>query len=386
MELAHRGNPVKRTPEFALSAPFAAVMALAAALVGCGSGSARTGVPSGSPSVADTVDSIIRAEMQRTGVPAISLGLAKNGSVIYAQSYGVANLQTGDPATRGTVFEIASLTKQFTAALILQLQEQGLLTVDDPVAMRLPGYGFPSDVTIAMLLHHASGLPDYLDLPAFQQWYFTGVSEPTVLAAIAQAPLQFAPGTSWTYSNSNYFVAGAIIEKLTGLSYAENLAQRIFGPLAMSNTYYELAPAPPAAAGYTVRGGVVAPVSLGARSSLFAAGALSADIGDLLVWNHALFSGAVVSPASFKLMTTPAAIGAGDGSFYGFGLFLDTYQGRPRAFHTGDINGFLSYSELFLDDGFSLVLLMNADFDDQQALGDKVYGAVCGGPATVPIC
>lgn len=121
------------------------------------------------------------------------------------------------------------------------------------------------------------------------------------------------------------------------------------------------------------------------RSALFAAGALSSDVADVLKWDQALYSGTAVSAASFKVMTTAAPVSV-QATPYGFGLALDPYRGRPRAYHTGYINGFLSYNELFLDDGFALVVLMNADFDDQQALGDSVYDAICGAPQFAATC
>jgi CubicO group peptidase (beta-lactamase class C family) len=324
--------------------------------------------------------------MQRRSLPAVAIALAKNGVVIYAQSYGVADLGSGEPAVPGTVFELASLTKQFTAALVLQLHEEGLLGLDDSLASLLPQYGFSPAITVRMLLNHTSGLPDYLNLPEFQQWYVSGVPEPTVLNAISHTALQFEPGSAWQYSNSNYFVLGAVIESVTNQSYAETLAQRIFTPLALASTYYALPPRPPAALGYTLRGGAVSQVRMADRSALFAAGALSSDVADVLKWDQALYSGTVVSAGSFKEMTSPAPVSVQSGIPYGFGLALEPYRGRPRAYHTGDINGFLSYNELFLDDGFALVVLMNADFDDQQALGDSVYDAICGTPQFAATC
>lgn len=353
---------------------FLGVIAMASELVGCGSGGGSHPAQSAIPA---TVDQVVKAEMQRVGIPAVAVGFAKNGANIYVQSYGVTNLQTNQPAQTDTVFELASLTKQFTAALIMQLQQNGMLTVDDSAATYLPSFGFPHEITIRMLLNHTSGLADYTNFPAFQQWYLTGVSEATVLTAIQQAPLQFTPGTQYAYSNSNYFVLGSIIEAVTKQSYEANLTQHIIQPLAMTSTYYELPPAALAATGYSmVNSGTVAPPPA-SRSSLFAAGAISSDVGDMLVWDQALYSGTIVTPASFKEMTTPSPFTDQSGYSYGFGLDLGTYQGRPVALHTGYINGFLAYNVIFLDNGFNLVLLMNVDFDDQQALADKVFNAVC---------
>ncbi len=364
-----------------------AIPILLAMLAACGGGESQTSpvIPS-SANLADTVDSIVRTELQQSGTPAISVGLGKNGTVIYANSYGLADVTNGIAATTSTIFELGSLTKQFTAAIILQLEQSGMLHVDDAVVAYLPEYGFSPDITLRMLLNHTSGLPDYLDFPDFQTWYFTGVTEGTVLSEIGAAPLRSTPGTVWQYSNSNYFLLGAIIEKVSNEPYAANLQQRIFTPLGLVSAYYDLPPTPPAALGYTRNAGGIRTVRLAARSSLFSAGAISADVLDVLRWDYGLYSGAVVSAASFAAMTTPAPVGVGDGSYYGFGLQLDTFAGRRRAFHTGFINGFLAYNELFLDNGFSLVVLMNGDFVDQQALGDQIYNAVCGAPRFASLC
>lgn len=363
------------------------IVLLFATLAGCGGGDNGTSASApNSATLSDTIDNIVHAEMQQSGIPAMAVGLAKGGLPVYVKSYGLADVETGEAAMTGTIFELASLTKQFTATLVLQLQESGRLHMDDKAATYLPQYGLSPSITIRMLLNHTSGLADYLSFPAFQNWYVAGVPDETVLTAIGSAALDSPPGTAWAYSNSNYFVLGAIIEQVTGQSYAVNLQQRIFTPFGLTSAHYDLPPAPPAALGYSLRSGTVAPVRLANRSALFAAGAVSADVNDVLNWDHALFSSAVLSAGSFEEMTTPAAIGVGDGSYYGFGLFLDIFRGRRRTFHTGDIDGFLAYNEVFLDNGFSLVVLMNGDFVDQQALGDRIYDAVCGSPTFTALC
>lgn len=358
----------------------AAILLLTAVLAACSSGGVSAPAPH-AVTLGESVDNVVRAAMQRSGVPAVAVGLARDGVSIYVQSYGLADMSGGEAASADTIFELGSVTKQFTAALILQLQEAGQLHVDDSVTLYLPKYALPPAITIRMLLNHTSGLADFTNFPAFQQWYVTGVPEGTVVEAISAAPLDYAPGTAWEYSNSNYFLLGAIVEEITGQSYAANLQQRIFAPLGLMSATYQLPPTPPGALGYTNRGGSVVPIRMANRSSLFAAGALSADVQDLLGWDHALYSGAVVTPASFAQMITPASIAMGGGSFYGFGLVLDSFAGRRRAWHNGFINGFLAYNEIFLDNGLSLAVLTNGDFIDQQALGDAIYAAVCQAPA-----
>jgi D-alanyl-D-alanine carboxypeptidase len=275
-----------------------------------------------------TVDSLVHAQMQQYGVPAITIGLAKKGTTLYAQAYGVIELSTQQQTRPGTVFEIGSITKQFTAALIMKLQELGQLHVDDSVVMYLPGYGFAPAITIRMLLTHTSGLADFTNFADFGQWVLNGVSEAIALTEIGHAGLGSPPGTQYSYSNSNYYLLGSIIEKLTVLSYAAVLERYIFQPLALESTFYNLPPVSIAATGYTHNGSILVSATIWNRSAAFAAGALSSNIYDLVTWDNALMSGNVVSPSSFRAMTTSNGFSQ-NGFSYGFGLALSSYNGRP---------------------------------------------------------
>ncbi len=271
-------------------------------LAGCGGSSAPA--PPQAMSLSSTVDGVANAAMQQQEIPGMTVGLAKNGTMLYVQAYGVSDVATRQATQTSTVFEIGSITKQFTAALIMKLQEQGKLQVDDSINLYLPEYNFPSAITLRMLLTHTSGLANYTGFPDYASWAENGVSEATLLTAVSQAPLLFQPGAEWSYSNSNYFALGAIIEKLSGQSYAANIEQYIFQPLGLTNTYYSLPPAAQSATGYTNSATGMVPALVVDRSAPFAAGALSSNVYDLVAWDHALINGRVVSPASFKEMTT----------------------------------------------------------------------------------
>lgn len=343
---------------------------------GCG-GSNPSSPQNPPPLLSATVDSLVQSEMQQFGVPAMDVALAKKGATLYARGYGVSDLSTRRPAESGSIFEIGSITKQFTAALIMKLQEQGQLHVDDSIAPYLPQYGFPSAITIRMLLTHTSGLADFTNFADFGQWVTDGVSEPVVLADISQARLQFQPGTQYAYSNSNFYLLGSIIERLTGQSYTANLDQYIFHPLALQDTYYVLPPANLAATGYTHNGAALVPAIIWDRSAAFAAGALSSNLSDLVAWDDALISGKVVSPASFQQMITSNGFFQ-DGYSYGFGLALSTYNSRPLMWHAGQIGGFYTENVVFLDDGFTLVILTNDQDYDTDPFVFKILNAVCG--------
>lgn len=344
---------------------------------GCGGSSGQSPAPSNQQTtIESTVDEAVKAYVLPSGVPGVTVDLAQNGNTIYAQGYGYSDVSTKQAAKPTDIFEIGSITKQFTAAIIMKLQEQGKLHVDDSMSTYLPQYGFPSAITLRMLLTHTSGLANYTSFSRFPEWSANGVPEATVLTAVSQAPLQFTPGTAYSYSNSNYFALGGIIEVVTGQSYESNLDQDIFQPLGLQNTYYELPPAALAATGYDNSMGPLEPVTPWTRSSAFAAGALSANVHDLVTWENALMHGQVVSPTSFKEMTTSNGF-VSNGQSYGFGLVLQTYNGHPVMWHNGGITGFLTQEMVFLDSGVTLAEFANLDTIDLNSGFVMILNAVC---------
>jgi len=351
-------------------------VAIALAFTECG-GSSASSPPLAQASLGSTVDGVVQSAMQQQGVPGMAVALAKNGTILYVQGYGVSDLTTRQATQPSVVFEIGSITKQFTAALIMKLQEQGRLHVDDSIATYLSEYNFPSAITLRMMLTHTSGLSDFTNFPQLGDWVKHGVSEATVLTTVSQAPLQFQPGTQYSYSNSNFFALGTIIEKLTGQSYAADLDQYIFHPLGLMNTYYSLPPAGQSATGYTNNGSGLVPAILWDRSAAFAAGALSSNVEDLVAWDNALMNGKVVSPDSFRAMTTSNGFGTSEGGSYGFGLALSTFNNRQIIWHNGQIGGFTAENAVFLDSGFAVVVLTNDQDADPDAVVLKIMGAVC---------
>ena len=356
---------------------FAFLIIILALIFGLGCGSGKTSAPRASQSsLGATIDQLVQAEMEQSGVPGMAIAIAKNGAVLYAQGYGAANLANHQPVPKNAIFEIGSITKQFTAVLIMKLQEQGKLSVDDSAASYLPGYGFPAAVAIRMLLTHTSGLADFTIFPDFDSWVRNGVSEPVALAEISQAGLQFTPGSQYAYSNSDYYLLGSIIENVSGQSYAENLTQFIFQPLGLQESYYALPPADLAATGYTNNGSGLVPAILWDRSAAFAAGALSSDVYDLVTWDNALLSGTIVSPKSFQQMITSNGFYQ-NGFSYGFGLALSTFNNRPIIWHNGQIGGFTAENAVFVDDGFAVIVLTNDDDYDTDQFVMKILNAVC---------
>ncbi len=359
---------------------FTAMIGVAAVLCGCGGANSSSPSQEQDPapiSLAGTVDGIVQTHMQQNGIPGMVVALAKGGSLLYVHGYGVTNVATNAPTEPGTIYEIGSITKQFTAALIMKLKEQGKLTLDDPVSKFLPQYNFPLAVTIRMCLTHTSGLADYTTFPQLGDWIKNGVSEPTVLTVVSEAPVLFQPGTKYSYSNSNFFLLGSIIEALTGQSYEANLEQVILQPLSLQNTYYQVPPADQSATGYTSNGLGLVPARIWDRSAAFSAGALSSNVYDLITWDRALTSGKVVSAQSFQEMTTSNGFTDSGGTSYGLGLALSKFNKRPIVWHTGQIGGFYAENVVFLDDGFTLVVLTNDQDIDTDPFVLKVMNAVC---------
>jgi D-alanyl-D-alanine carboxypeptidase len=350
---------------------------IALAIASCGGSSPSSPPIEQQNSLAATVDTVAQTALQQQNIPGMTVAVAKNGTVLYEQGYGFADLATRQAAQPNLIFEIGSITKQFTAALIMLLQEQGRLHVDDSLATYLPQYNFPATITLRMMLTHTSGLADFTNFPQLGDWVKNGVSEETVLTAVAQAPLQFPPGTQYAYSNSNFFALGTIIEKLTGQSYAADLNQYILQPLGLTNTYYSLPPANQAATGYTNNGSGLVPAVIWDRSAAFAAGALSSNLNDLVVWDDALFNGKVVSASSFDAMTTPNGFPMPGGGSYGFGLALATVNNRPLIWHNGQIGGFAAENAVFRDSGFAVIVLTNDQDADTDAVVLKIISAVC---------
>jgi D-alanyl-D-alanine carboxypeptidase len=369
-----------------LRSVFVVSLAMALALVGCGGTSAPSSAGRQPTSLGATVDAIAQAAMQQQGMPGMTVALAKKGTMLYVQGYGVSDLTTRQPTQPSLLFEIGSITKQFTAALIMKLQEQGQLHVDDSITTYLPEYNFPSAITLRMMLTHTSGLANFTDFPQLGDWVRNGVSEATVLTAVSQAPLQFQPGTQYSYSNSNFFALGTIIEKLTGQSYADNLDHEIFQPLGLANTYYSLPPADQSASGYATNVSGLVPAILWDRSAAFAAGALSSNVYDLAAWDNALISGKVVSPASFKAMTTSNGFQIPGGGSYGFGLLLWTFNNRPIIWHDGQIGGFTTETAVFLDSGFTVVVLTNDQDANPDAVVLKIMNTVCNSSQLAGSC
>ncbi|HTX04154.1 MAG TPA: serine hydrolase domain-containing protein [Candidatus Acidoferrales bacterium] len=288
-----------------------------------------------------------------------SVAVARGGTVAFSAARGERNLDPKAPATVETWYCIGSVTKQFTAALIMQLVEARRLALDDKLATVLPEFPHASDVTFRQLLNHTSGLAEYSG-QVFSAGLLdkAGVRPDALVALIAGKPLDFVPGTKWEYSNSNYVALGLTIEKIAGKPYAHVLRERIIQPLGIA-VYPGPPPSGEIARGYTA-GTTPMPMAPSDISWAYAAGEIYATVGGLVAWDRALFGGRVVNAESLAQMTTPAKLVDGTSTDYGFGFSAITVLGHRMISHNGGVpGGFAAQNFVFPDDGIAIVTLAN---------------------------
>jgi D-alanyl-D-alanine carboxypeptidase len=310
------------------------------------------------------VDSVATAAVAEHRTAGVSVAVVKNGRTVLAKGYGHADLENDVPATAETVYRIGSITKQFTSAAIMRLMEQGKLALDDTLQKFFPNFPTQGNrVTVRHLLNHTSGIKSYTSLgPKWARVIRLDLAPDSVVALFANEPFDFKPGDAYRYNNSGYFLLGMIIEKLSGKWYGQYLQDEFFTPLGLKSTMYcEQAPLiKRRAQGYTPRpdGSFInaEPLSM---TQPYAAGSLCSSVNDLVAWSQALSSGKVVSPASYKLMSTPGTLNDGKPITYGFGLGTGTLGGHPQVSHNGGINGFVSELHHYPDDSVVTVVLTN---------------------------
>jgi CubicO group peptidase (beta-lactamase class C family) len=317
------------------------------------------------PAMKARIDAIVKSELARQYVPGAQVAIAENGRVVYAKGYGYREIGSRLPVDAQTSFAIGSVTKQFTAAAIMLLEQQGKLNVGDKLAKYLPRAPHASEVTLRNLLTHTSGIVGFTEVPNFSLLLPTPSSPDRIISTIARTPLAFAPGTDWEYSNTNFVLLGQVIAKVSGESYPDFLQQNFFDRLGLKRSWFTRTEAihPDDARGYTefMYGLPDEHAYLADWSWYDAAGGLTMSAADLARWDIALDSGRVVSPASFARMTTRTELKNGRTIGYGFGLGVGSVFGRPTVGHDGLVSGFSSENLTFPKDRVAIVLLSNGD-------------------------
>ncbi len=302
--------------------------------------------------------------------PGAAVGVQHGDRTRYLAGFGLADVEWGIAITPDTVFRIGSITKQFTAAAILLLVEDGRLGLDDPIQSVLRDYpAAERGVTIRHLLNHTSGIANFNSLPTFPERTDLTLSE--VIGLFKDLPPNFAAGERYVYSNSGYVLLGAAIEALSGMAYRRFLLERIFRPLGMRQTryLYDEPIVPKRASGYHAGAKGIENARTMSMTLPHAAGGLGSSVGDLLTWNHALRTGLVVSAQSYAAMIAPARLNDGSLREYGFGLLGLQFRDRPAILHMGGINGFVAMMTHFPRDDLTVVVLSNLDsFPVERAL------------------
>jgi D-alanyl-D-alanine carboxypeptidase len=300
------------------------------------------------------------AVLHRTETPAATILVLIDGHPIYSHAYGFRALDDQLPARLDTHYEIGSITKQFTASAILQLQGAGKLNLDAKVSTYLPEAPHADQITLRQLLTHTSGLPDYLGLSKDEQATKSATFQ-QLMGLVADKPLDFQPGSRASYSNTGYIILGRIIERTSHESYRQYVRGHLLQPAGMTETFTvaDEPSLPTMAKGYRHANGKLVRGPTINDSYGWSAGNLVSTVGDLEKWNEALTSGKILPMADYALMMTPQITTDGENSGYGFGLFIDTVNNQSRVGHTGGTFGFTAANFYFPEQKVRIIALTN---------------------------
>lgn len=327
---------------------------------------------------ADRLDDHIRAEMKRCRVPAVAFGVFKDGKILRSGAYGLADLEHRVPASLDTVFEIGSITKQFTAVLILMLMEESRLTLDDRIDSYLGN--LPDSwrgVTIRQLLNHTAGIPDIEEIFGYAA-YRNPYTYDQIIAVANSKAVYFPAGTGMRYSNTGYFLLGHVLEKIEGASYGEILRRRICAPLGMAHTR-QSDPSdviPNRCAGYQLIGDTLRNRDAMQPSACLAAGTIISTVGDMARWDSAITCNRLLKPETQALMWQRTRLSDGETKNYGFGWFIDRWHGHPCVEHSGGTAGFTCDYRRFQDLGLSVVVFCSLYSGTDTGLGSIEFRAL----------
>lgn len=330
----------------------------------------------GSSAHADKIDDYFKAEMSKQHIPGISVAVVRDGKLETARGYGLANVELESAVTGNTVFEIGSMTKQFTATLVMMLVEEGKIGLDDKISKYLEGTPETwKEVTVRHLLTHTSGVHGYTEVGDFMALARNPHTQAEIVKMVSGLPLDFKPGEKWQYSNTGYYLLGMIVEKAGGKPYDSFLKERILTPLAMNETRNG-DPAtliPRRANGYLWSGKYENAPPL-QPSSAFAAGELVSTVGDLAKWDAALAAGSLLKKSSFQEIWTPVKLNDGKTFDYGFGWAVGNREGHRFQSHGGGTAGFSTVITRYPDDKLTVILLTNRAGSNATALAQAVAG------------
>jgi CubicO group peptidase (beta-lactamase class C family) len=348
--------------------------------------------PTHAQSKADQIDALVTKFYEYNQFSG-SLLVADNGKVIYKEGFGLANRATHTPNGPGTRHRLASVTKQFTAMVIMQLVAEGKLKLDVPITTYLPSYPATTgnQITIHHLLTHSSGIPNYTSFENYREVMVRSMTPGEIVMLFSNEPLEFTPGEKYAYSNSGYVLLGYIIENVTGKPYADVLQQNIFGPLKMINSGYERTddPAKNKAIGYNQTGSEFEPSQFIDMSIPYAAGALFSSVEDMYLWNEALYTDKLLPKKYLDMVFTPH-IPSYNTQHYAYGWEIGTLpvgnsgETVNTIHHSGGINGFVTVNVRIPAERSSITILSNSSSSSLQGMLVAINGILHDKPYDLP--
>src|SRR5579884_1845161 len=324
------------------------------------------------------LDQAITSALATSGAPSVSVAVVRDKSIAYAKAFGKADIASDRPANAQTRYAVGSISKQFTASAILLMQEQGKLSLDDKVAKYFPDLTRANEVTIRELLSHTSGYEDYAPQDYMIPEWTHATTARAILDRWASKPLNFDPGTKWQYSNTNYVLAGEILEKASGRELLPFLRDSIFDPLHMTSAGDCSAAQPGDAVAYTRYAlGPPHPALREGPGWYFAAGELCMTASDLARWDIAFLQHRILSARSYEEFTREVKLANGDSTHYALGLSLGEMNHIPTISHGGEVSGFLALNTIFPNRDTAVVVLSNEDgIDLIGPLSDQIARTV----------
>jgi len=346
-------------PRAALVARFSLIVMLLAAGAASGGDITLRGL---SAETQRKIDAAVAEVLEKTGAPSASIAIARDGRIVYLRGYGDARLEPKTPAEPGMRYAIGSVSKQFTAAAILLLQQDGKLSLDDKVAKYFPDLSRANDITIRQLLSHTSGYQDYWPQDYMFPLMVEAVTPEGIMDRWARKPLDYEPGTQWQYSNTGYVIAGRIVEKVSGKPLFQFLQERIFTPLQMKSVQdFDREPLSAGNAGGYTSFALGPPRAAGASGAgwLFGAGELAMTAEDLARWDISIINRGLLSESSYRALETDTLLTSGVGTRYGLGVGVRLENERRKIAHDGAVIGFTADNRVYPDDRTAIVVLVN---------------------------
>jgi len=325
----------------------------------------------------------IASHMYPEDGPGVSILVAKDGEPIYQQAFGLASLELNIPMETKNVFEIGSITKQFTAVAILMLEEQGKLSVNDDILKYIPDY--PTNgktITIHNLLNHTSGIKSYTSMPSFQKLAAIDMTPTELIDKFKNEPMDFDPGEEFKYNNSGYILLGHIIEVVSKMTYEDYIEKNIFEKLGMSNSYYgsNSQLIPNRADGYQGGPNGFANSNYLSMTLPYAAGSLMSTTNDLLTWQNALNNHILISNSSYEKAIHGSTLNNGEHIDYGYGLTEGKISGSTAIQHGGGIFGYTTMGIYFPGERVFVSALSNCNCKDVSSLAERIGAIVIGKP------